>query len=94
MHQFSVRTQPKLGILTNLQDQELCATCSINLSPAESTNIKILFKCDISPCARTGISAVGDRALPIRYNINKSSKPILRLSPYRNFLFRTPPVMD
>ena len=71
--------QPKLWILTNLQYQYLSATTNVNLSPTLSLNIKILFKCDISSCAQTGITAVGDRASPIHYRINKSFKPPLKV---------------
>ena len=37
----------KVEILIYMQDQYLSATSNINLSPTQSKNIKILFKCDI-----------------------------------------------
>ena len=51
----------KLGILIYLQDQYLSATHNVNLSPTQSPNIKILFKCDMSIRSQTRITAVGDR---------------------------------
>ena len=64
---FSVRThhkgtlQPGLGILIYLQDQYLSTTSKINLSPKQSPNIKILFKCDMLIHSRTRITVMGDR---------------------------------
>ena len=51
----------KLGILIYLQDQYLIATHNVNLSPTQSPNIKILFKCDMSIRSQTRTTAVGDR---------------------------------
>ena len=53
--------EPKLEILIYMQDQYLSATSNVNLSPAQSHNIKILFKCDIWIGLQTGITAVGNR---------------------------------
>ena len=52
---------PKLEILIYMQDQYLSATSNVNLSPTQSHNIKILFKCDIWIGSQTRITAVGNR---------------------------------
>ena len=62
---FSVWTKhkgtlkPKLEILIYMRDQYLSATSNINLSPTQSHNIKILFRCDIWIRPQTRITAVG-----------------------------------
>ena len=50
--------EPKLEILIYMQDQYLSATSNVNLSPTQSHNIKIVFKCDIWIGSQTRISAV------------------------------------
>ena len=51
--------EPKLEILVYMQDQYLSATSNVNLSPTQSHNIKIVFKCDIWIGSQTRITAVG-----------------------------------
>ena len=51
--------EPKLEILIYMQDQYLSATSNVNLSPTQSHNIKIVFKCDIWIGSQTRITAVG-----------------------------------
>ena len=87
---FSVRThwkstlQPQLGILIY---QYLRTTSNVNLSPTQSSNIRILFKCDIQSCHELGSLRCEIGASPIRYMINKSSKPLLKIDKNRqNFL--------
>ena len=53
--------QPKMEILIYMQDQYLSATSNVNLSPTQSRNIKIWFKCDIWIGSQTSITAVGNR---------------------------------
>ena len=53
--------EPKLEILIYMQDQYLSVTSNVNLSPTQSHNIKILFKCDIWTGSQTRITAVGKR---------------------------------
>ena len=53
--------EPKLEILIYMQDQYLSATSNVSLSPTQSHNIKILFKCDIWIGSQTRITAVGNR---------------------------------
>ena len=53
--------EPKLEILIYMQDQYLSATSNVNLSPTQSHNIKILFKCNIWIGLQTGITDVGNR---------------------------------
>ena len=53
--------EPKLEILIYMQDQYLSATSNVNLSPTQSHNIKIVFKCDIWIGSQTRITAVGNR---------------------------------
>ena len=53
--------QPKLGIATNLQDQKLNTTTTVNLSPTQSPEIKILCKFDIASWDQTAITEMGDR---------------------------------
>ena len=66
-YHFSVRAhrqgtlQLKVGILTNLQVQYLGTNSNISLSPIQSSNIKMLFKCDISSGGHTAVTVVGDR---------------------------------
>ena len=50
--------EPKLEILIYMQDQYLSATSNVNLSPTQSHNIKIVFKCDIWIGSQTRITAV------------------------------------
>ena len=52
----------KLEILIYMQDQYLNATHNVNLSPTQSHNIKVLFKCDIWIESQTRITAVGVRS--------------------------------
>ena len=53
--------KPKLEILIYMQDQYLSATSNDNLSPTQSHNIKILFKCNIWIRLQTRITAMGNR---------------------------------
>ena len=53
--------EPKLEILIYMQDQYLSATPNVNLSPTQSRNIKVLFKCDIWIGSQTRITALGNR---------------------------------
>ena len=53
--------EPKLEILIYMQDQYLSAISSVSLSPTQSHNIKVLFKCDIWIGSQTRITAVGNR---------------------------------
>ena len=76
-HFFQGILQSKLGIITNLQDQYLCANSNVNLSPIQSPNVKLLFEFDMSPFARTEIIAVEQRSSPIRYRINECSKTLI-----------------
>ena len=72
--------EPKMEILMYMQDQYLSATSSVNLSPAQWHNIKILFKCDIWIGPQTRITAMEIGASLIRYRINKSSKPLWKIN--------------
>ena len=82
---FSVTThqkctlQPKLGILIYMLDQYLSTTSNVNLSPTQSPNVKILFNCDIQSSHELGSLRFQIGASPIRYRINKSSKPLLKI---------------
>ena len=64
---FSIRRhhkcalQTKLRILIYLQDQYLSTTSDVTLSPTQSPNVKVLFKCDMSVESRTRIATVEDR---------------------------------
>ena len=84
-YHFSVRThhkgtlKPKLWILIYSQDEYLRTTSNVNLLPIQSPNVKILFKYDMLFKSQTRITAVGNRALPICYRINKSSKLLLKV---------------
>ena len=62
-----------------MQDQYLCATSNVNLSPRQSHNIKILFKCDIWIGHKLGSLRWEIGASLIRYRINKSSKPLWKI---------------
>ena len=53
--------EPKLEILIYMQNQYLSATSNVSLSPTQSHNIKILFKCDTWIGSQTRIAAVGNR---------------------------------
>ena len=53
--------EPKLEILIYMQDQYLSATSNVNLSPTQSHNIKILFKCDIWIRLQPRITVMGNR---------------------------------
>ena len=54
-------------------------TSNINLSATQSPNVKILFKCDIQLSDELGSLPCEIGASPIRYKINKSSKPLLKI---------------
>ena len=67
IYHFSVWTkhkgtfEPKMEILIYIQDQYLSATSNANLSPTQSHNINIMFKCDRWSGSQTRITAVGNR---------------------------------
>ena len=68
--------QPKLGILTSLQDPYLSTTSNVNLSPTQPCNIKMLFKRNSSSCS----SRLGFLQYEIGASlINMSSKPLLKV---------------
>ena len=75
---FSVRTyynstfQPKLGTLINLQDPYLRTTSSVNLSPTQSPNIKLLFKRGCSSGARTWLLELRQYVTGLMYLANNS----------------------
>ena len=52
--------QRKLGILICLKGQYLSSTYNVSLSPKQSPNIKILFKCDMSIGSQSRITVAGD----------------------------------
>ena len=72
--------EPKLEILIYMQDQYLSATSNVNLSPTQSHNIKMVFKCDIWIGSQIRITAVGNGASFLSYRTNKSSKPLWKIN--------------
>ena len=74
--------QPKLGILLYLYDQYLSTTSNPNLSPTQSPNVKILFKCARQSSHQLGLVHCGIGASPIHYRIKKSSKPLLKIDKF------------
>ena len=61
-----------------MQDQYLSATFSVNLSPTQSHNMKILFKCNIWIGSQTRITTVWNRGFT--NTLNRSSKPLWQIS--------------
>ena len=59
---YNSTLQQKVGTLTNLQDPYLKTTSNVNLSPTQTSDIKILFKRDSSFRAQTGLSTVRNRS--------------------------------
>ena len=55
---FFFEKDPHLNAVEILKDPYLKTTSSVNLSPTQLPNIKILFKRDSSSRSRTGFSAV------------------------------------
>ena len=72
--------EPKLEILIYMQDQYLSATSNVNLSPTQSHNIKMVFKCDIWIGSQIRITAVENGASFLSYRTNKSSKPLWKIN--------------
>ena len=83
---FLVRTkckdtlEPKQEIFIYMQDQCLSATSNVNLSPTQSNNIKILFKCDIWIESRTRITEWEIGASLVHYRISTSSTPLSKIN--------------
>ena len=69
----------KTRIFIYLQNQYLKSTSNVNVSPAQSPNIKILFKCVLS-IDQLGLMWWKIGATPILYSINKSSKPLSKIN--------------
>ena len=68
--------QPKLAILTNLQDPYLT---KYDLQRQFLTQHQNTVQADSFPKVRTQVSAVWDRGFPQHVRINMSLKPLLKL---------------